>query len=364
MLTTLNTYLTPAGIIAYLKNDVLNFVNQDLRSPKNKNTQLEYLKKRLKDNFFDGMTDEAIATDLKENARFKTYPKLRKALGAVFSLQSGDDVTTQTLDQLKAGEQQDSPIDTNKFDELNAKYGYFVNSKIKKDDLKALFHDLVDACRRVAVLIEQNNSMDDSNGYIYAYKLMALYVNEYQTTLPTVETISQATNKLLSERDKKTEKPFHDVLLVNLTLPFRDEFFDKNGWDKLIKSIGERAFPFFAHAGSIEKNTQTGKAPQTIEEAKKAAALCKYARANEDSDFATLCYSYENDQVSLENEFNQSLDFMASGWPKKTTDSIPNIIVKGQGVMRDGKDIAQGYYWVKLPPSDKRALILGKITDC
>jgi len=48
---------------------------------------------------------------------------------------------------------------------------------------------------------------------------------------------------------------------------------------------------------------------------------------------------------------------MADAWPKKTGDSIPYVQIKGDGV-------AEGYYWIKLPVTDKRALILGDITDC
>ena len=145
-----------------------------------------------------------------------------------------------------------------------------------------------------------------------------------------------------------------------------NEVHDLAGWRALIKKEGEKVLPYFEMAKKIEaklaeqSNEAKFRAPKTLQESTTIAKLCHYSRAISDPEFAVMCAQYN---IS-EGRFNACLDYMVTGWPKKITDSIPALITKGVGVIVNGIDAAAGFYWLKLPVTDKRALILGKITHC
>jgi len=61
-----------------------------------------------------------------------------------------------------------------------------------------------------------------------------------------------------------------------------------------------------------------------------------------------LCREYKVPEV----RFDRCLDYLSTGWPKKQIDAV----------LDTGE--AKGLYWVKLPATDKRSLILGDITNC
>jgi len=99
------------------------------------------------------------------------------------------------------------------------------------------------------------------------------------------------------------------------------------------------------------------RAPVTLKEAMSIHAQCQFDRTQDDEEFSAICHRYK--RVN-EPTFNACLNYMDSSsprWPKKTGDTIPEIIIRGEGD-------AEGYVWLKLPHGDKRALILGDITDC
>ncbi len=233
------------------------------------------------------------------------------------------------------------------WERLNATHGYFPKDQEK---FFALFQQVAAPLRTMAVLFEPNHFARDEMAYAYAYKLMALFVDPNDTRTQTLDAVAAATDKLLVTRGKHMTSPLHDLLL-DMRLPVPGQI-DRQGWQALLKKEGAQALPFFSEAKKIE-DKNGGKAPALLKDARRLQLLCQYARAHEDAAFAATCRDYK---VS-ENSFHQALDFMTSGWPKKTTDSIPALVIQGT-------DQAAGYYWVKLPPDDKRALILGRITGC
>ena len=371
----LNAILTPEAILDYLKKDILAFESTNPKAKRSKATQLDYLKKQLKTCFFEtstNLSDVDLVVLLSTDTRFNTYPYLRTALSAVFSLKTADDESVQNaIQQLERPPALD--WDTAKFhaefNKKNALYGYFTDTS-KTQAYEQLFQKLTIACRTIAVFVEKNNTTDDDTAYDYAYKIMAIFIQPNQA-LPSFEAISKLTQDLLTKRDKKTDNPFYDVLGLKLKLPVASDIGDRSGWIALIKKQGEKVFPFFTYAKEIEiedKISWEKKAPVTIIQAKQADVKRKYKRASDDLEFAMLCYQNDtgkvNDDLDMETTFNACLDYTKSGWPKKIGDSLPDLTIRGEGFTKNGKDIAKGYYWVKLPPSDKHALILGKITDC
>lgn len=321
---------------------------------------LSQLKKKLKDNFFSKWKEisdyEAVLQAIEEDSRFKSnYPKLKEVLQIIFKLKD-DSNKEEALEKLKAITRIDWDLHgaDAQWDIYNERYHYFN----KTPELLQLFTELACACRTMIVLFEENNTEDDTMAYEYAYKLMALFVDENKPNTINFNALAKETYTLLTYSDIDKEHPFHYALLVKLGLPSAKEIQDKAGWHALVKSAGIQAFYFLAMAQKIEEkiktmNNNVPHAPRNIKEAEAISALCRYKRASEDFHFAQLCYRYKVD----ENRFNQCLDYLALGFPKKQTDTIADIQVVGEGH-------ALGLYWVKVPVTDKRALILGDITDC
>ena len=336
------------------------------------------LQNKLKEIFFEhldkAIKDEALLEALEADERFKRdYPRLKAVLKAIFSLRDHDDKASalRHIKSLNGTEESQQHLDSGSdwgtaktsefFKRFESRYGYF--SKIeKKDKLQALFTELVIACRTIIILFENNNTPEDTMAYEYAYKLMALLVEPADLNLSPsnlFDKIAVEAHKLISSVGDHKGKPFHDALQVKLALPDAIDISDREGWLRLIKQEGIQVSPFLAMAKKIEKKIQEMtpskplRAPKTLKEASVIAMFCTYDRANEDLSFADLCYQYK----VPENCFNASLDYIASCWPKKGNDSLPNLTIQGQGV-------AERYYWVKLPSTDKRALILGHMTDC
>ncbi len=378
MPSSLSTFLTINGITDYLRG-VPEFAAE--KKPPNQATKLLTLKKQLQKAFFNTQTnlsDADILNIIENNPQFAASPELSHLLRSIFKL-NNENNNDEILETLKH-----PPTDINtttthaEFERLNHLYGYFTQPE-KKAALQLLFTELAASCQAIATLIEQNNHISDTMAYENAYKIMALFINESEEPLPTFQALATATNDLLTKGDNKTPTPFYDVLYQKVSLPPATAITDKQGWIRFIKREREKALPYFEMAAEIEQKTNF-RAPTSAQAAKVAAVRCKYQRADEDIEFASLCYGYkrktratpldedDGNGGSLEDVFEKSLDFIQTGpppgWPKKTSDTIPNIATRGEGVMQDDKDIADGYHWVKLPPTDKRALILGKITDC
>jgi ankyrin repeat protein len=358
----LDVLLTTKGILQRFKKDVVEFESKNALSRSTKETGLRRLKDQLTQCFFD-KSRTPMSHEIASHPHVKVYPQLSRTLEIIDALDSTDETSLKIVtEQLESMPPDWNAYGSNAyFERLNARLGYF---KPPADllALNNLFNALAIACRASIVILEGNETVSDADVYDAAYAMMAFCIKENQAA-PKLEDLMKSVNRILESRDKRTTKPLQDVFL-HVNLPISSEIKDRNGWFNLIQKEGARALPFFIEASKIQGKTKENKAPQTIRDALAAAALVKYARGAKDPDFATLCYSYDRpgqDEDAenggrLEAVFNKSLDFMATGWPKKTMDTLPNLTVKG--------DAAAGYYWVKLPPSDKRALILGKITDC
>lgn len=362
MLYLNNPLLTSEKIISWFETH-LEQLSQVVPEGSKKPSQLSQLKNKLKANFFESLdktaSDQDVLTALSKDGRFiSNYPKLKQVLTEIFSLRDADDKIS-ALEKLKSINVSDWNTDTanTRLNQLNKKYGYFSETS---PDLLALFTNLAISARVMIVLFEKNNTIDDTMAYDYAYKLMALFVDSSNLNVNTFDTISKDIYNLVVRNDNGKGHPFHDALMVKLELPPAQDLKDaRAGWQDFVKQQGVRSFPSLAMAKKImeqiikQPNESILRAPKDLKEANKMLASCKYTRAAEDPDFAVLCQKYK---VS-ENRFNLCLDYMAYQWPQKTKDSIPDIQIKGEGD-------AQGFYWLKLPVSDKRALILGDITDC
>ncbi len=360
MLYLNNPLLTSDKIIVYFENNLekLSAISdQSSHTP----SSLSQLKSKLKAIFFTQLnkkaTDDEVLQAIKTDMRFTAnYPKLKQILKIIFTLKDTDDKKV-ALEQLQSNQSIDwDPVNSAaQWALLNQKYNYFDNTQ----EFCQFFTELAEVCRIMIVLFEENNTQEDTMAYEYAYKLMALYINGRQLNIESFDTVAKETYKLIANNDGDKSHPLHHALLVKLNLPSANTFEDKAGWQALVKSAGINAFYFLAMAEKIEKKIATKlegsapRAPKNMKEAKAIAALCHYRRASEDPDFAELCHRYK----VTEYRFNQCLDYIASGFPKKETDIIPDIQVIGEGP-------AEGLYWLKLPLADKRALILGDITDC
>ena len=315
-------------------------------------------------------SDSNILEELAIDSRFDSeYPCLKYVLTRIFSLTDADDKAA-ALHQLENSNLIDwtTPEWSSEYKKLDTHYGYFDGLDTEKTlILNDLFKTLAIKCRTMIVLFEKNNNIQDTLAYDYAYKLMALLVDHNDLTTPNklFDKISQETYKLLRPLDNKTGKPFHDALLVLLHLPYARDIADRNGWMKFIKQEGIQAFRFLAMAKKIEhkiaereplieqEDPYLLRAPKTLTEAHNISKHLLYRRANDDIEFANVCYAHH----VKEETFNRCLDYIASGWPKKYEDSLPNVIITGE-------EGARNFVWVKLPTNDKRALILGYITIC
>ncbi|MGV2431948.1 MAG UNVERIFIED_CONTAM: hypothetical protein LVQ98_00670 [Rickettsiaceae bacterium] len=137
--------------------------------------------------------------------------------------------------------------------------------------------------------------------------------------------------------------------------------FDFAKWKHNFINLGPKAIAHFADAVFIESNikreilegipgiTVDGLVPTTAQYFNEMIKRLRYTERGQDPKLADL---YRKLGVT-EAMFNAALEFRKIVIPK-TQDNIPNISV----------DIRDGYYMVKLPSDDPRALVLGHITKC
>lgn len=359
MLYLNNKLLTSERIITWFEQNIVENRTSSIAMP----SPLALLKNKLKAIFFADLhktaSDHHILATLETDTRFTSnYPKLKQILNIIFELSETDDkrLAFEKLNSID-GTDWDTTTANSRFDELNQQYSYFDDTQ---EAVRTQFIELAISCRTLIVLFEKNNTAEDTMAYEYAYKLMAIFLNPTQVNSTSFDTLSRETHKLVTQCDSPT---FHDALLVKLEpLPHATEFTDKEGWRAFIKKEGVKAFPFFIMANNIEEAIKNSfgetaqRAPKSLNEAKSMVRLCSYTRVKEDEAFAQICYNYN---VS-EARFNCCLDIMNTiNWPQnmKSSDFIPNITITGVGDMT-------GLYWLKVPPKDKRALILGDITYC
>ncbi len=366
MLYLNNPLLTSAKIIDYFAENVAT--PTQAAHVAGRPSPLSQLKSKLKAIFFTDLPKQAADADvlraLSEDSRFRSnYPQLKQVLGEIFALSDTDDAAAALL-RLRSLTAVDWSVNgaAAQFGLLNKKYGYFADlSEESLHDLQALFIDLAVACRTMIVLFEKNNMPGDTMAYDYAYKLMALFVDPNHMPAKPFDVIAKETFKLVtSGSESEKEHPFYDMLLGKLRLPKANVISDIEGWRAFIKKEHVRSFPFLAIAAKIEEKIakqanpdDPRRAPCDLREANTIAALCRYSRGDEDFAFAEICHRYEVDDC----RFELCLEYIDTVWPKKSHDTIPDLIIQGSAA-------SAGLYWVKVPVTDKRILIMGDITDC
>lgn len=373
MLYLNNDLLTAQRIQDYVKQnkEALKTKGQNERTP----SKLQQFKNKLQAIFLGSASSDDLINRLNNQRFTEHYSYLKETLTIIFS-SSNVDVIANSLNTLKEAPQGLSDWQAlsaeSEFTLLNEQYGYFDGNLSNKQKTIAfnVFMRLAISCHMMIVLFEENNTPSDTMAYSYAYKLMAMFLSHETLKIPCNEQsdfismrtdelfnfISIQTHKLLDKGPKKANKPFHQILIVELQLPNRGTLNDLVGWQAFIQKRGQSAISFFNMANAIEKKIHECKqvrprAPLCIEEAKEIRMNCKYERIEEDRSFANLCINYD-----IQNHrFNACLDFMQKGrqWPQKQWDNLPNIEIKSQN----------NFYWCKLPVGDKHSLFLGDITS-
>ena len=223
---------------------------------------LTQLKNKLKSIFFERLeknsTDEQVLAALATEERFaRDYPGLKAVLGTIFSLQNGDDKHGALALFRNINSDRNTSQAGDFFSQIDKQYGYFSTTP-DAGKLQAVFTRLAAACRSMIVLFEQNNTPEDDMAWQYAYFLMALltapedlHLNQEQL----FHTLAAKTHALLSTVDD--DKPFHEAMLVKLTLPHARDMSDRAGWVKLIVQEGVKAFPSLAIAKKIERKIKS-----------------------------------------------------------------------------------------------------------
>jgi len=331
-----NPYLNPPQLIFDLATKL-----------KKGHLHIQRVKQTIIDLYFPKLSLEEAMACLETDIRFADYPDLKDALVYLLRTEQIDLEALETLKNKITKKAWQASASETEFQQFNTQYDYFEQNEASL----ALYKNLVEASRAIIVLIEKNNTPDDTMAYEYAYKMMALFIDDISTrdTLAWLDHIASKMLKLTTTFDTKITHPYHDALLTTrLSLPLASELTDRAGWTRLIEAHGVKGYEALGYAAHIE-SINDGYAPQKLNAAKALLAQCEYSRSAEDSDFATLCHAHR----VPESCFNACLDYMQSGWPKKTEDNLPD------------KTITHGKFtWSKLPVTDKRALILGDITDC
>lgn len=367
MLRLNNDLLCLEGLIASFKKEVID--KKEPAHGRSTPSLLVQLKTKLKSIYFATLgknaTDDVILATLEQDPRFKSdYPEFKAALSTIFSSNETIDKNV-ILAQLEASRSLQLNTEARartQWEQLNSKLGYFSEAS----DLFPLFNALASASRVMIVLIEQNNAPDDTMAYTYAYRLMALFVDQTTSPIPDLATIAKLTEGLLKKMAPgKINTPYHDMLLNQVQLPIAYMVSDRKGWQQFIASNQENivsALRFFAMAPAIEKQikkeTGIASAPSSLPQARMMAVLCSFARGAENPELALLCRDYNIPENGDECSFNKCLDYLDTiSWPVKFGDSLPHPEI-------EGTDNAEGYCWVKLPTDDLRALILGRITGC
>lgn len=268
------------------------------------------------------------------HAPFDKYPNLQKLYLQLVNLE---------FSEWEEGEKFYSRNDQ-LFLELNVEKKYFVFEEGKEYEiLYDLFNRLMLACEKMSVLIEKT---DPHEVPLSAYKLMALIcVPGAPETFKYNYVIQQAF--YLVKNNSPT--PYHEALITQLYhLSPRHHLKDFKGWKILLSKYRYQALRYFADAENIER-LNSNDAPKNINIAKAISYAHKYPRAKEDIDFAEICRK----QVVPNEVFCRALDYMQAGWPRKNLDDLPDVEVA---------DATGVYFWLKLPVSDKHALILGQYT--
>jgi hypothetical protein len=227
---------------------------------------------------------------------------------------------------------------------LNKQYGYFKELA----PLQIFYSELAEKLRFIMKTLEFGHHYpNDKIFFESAYKLMALYIDE--------ENIPESYLLLCSRMDEvfKTHS-IHDSLVVALsTIPEKNKLSRFLEWQVLFhqnKGFWHVIKSFAKHAEAIEAKL-TPEKKLNVQNIRETELNIDYPRASEDPDFTELC---KNHNVGQET-FTKCIELIKTGWPKKMHDHLPFVVVG---------DEQKEYFFVKLPVDDKRALILGDITEC
>ena len=325
MLSLNNPKLSAQGILEELKQVQSKNTVQRLNSFQVSLAKI-YYDKNFNSNELDTKREDILT--IITSPLFDEFPALQSVLQNVFSYKE-----LPSLDTINSLAISETIGNAQNFATINQKYGYFNNAD-QLGNLTQLYQQLEPLCRKMSILVEKQAYDEEM-----AYKIMVLcYPND------TIDTIANKAMKLFKGRDKSVNSHYHDTFVTELSpFPKSDDVNNLPGWQKFILNNGFSALQFFKECQLFDD------APATIQAAKTTLLSKTYPRANENKNFAEFCKKYR----ITNNEFEAGLDFIATGWPKKTTDNIPEVdilITK-----------THNYRWVKLPTDDWRALYLGKM---
>ncbi len=168
----------------------------------------------------------------------------------------------------------------------------------------------------------------------YSYKLSMLF-----------HTVEEVYRYIENYMDCQAIRPIHDLCLFNLP---SEGAWNSAAWAKLALEHGTEATNFLAFAAHIEKKLK--RPPVSLDEVKQVAKDVRYARHKENPRLSDIFLA----QDISENVFNKILD----NHKPKSVDHLPDLFI-------DGKEFNEPkFYMKKLPFTDLRGYVLGKMTHC
>ena len=202
--------------------------------------KIEAIQRAVKDIYFESMDERAIQASLGSEAApfYPDYCSLQKALRIILASEPNLDAMIRDIKPLTTSEDwlpSDGMLLDN-YSRLDQQHGYFQGADPKGAVvLRSEFKELVSVCRKITVLVEKNNTSDDTMAYDYAYKLMALFTDP---AAPDFSRIVSLTKGLIASINTDRLHPFHEALLVRLEgLPRADKITDRLGWQGLIQKL-------------------------------------------------------------------------------------------------------------------------------
>lgn len=279
------------------------------------------------------------------------------------------------------------------FQKIEDEHGYFDSTQEEAAGLA--FIQFFKIAKIVGDFIENNNDETNSVAFEHAYKMLVIF---YQDPDKILKPVNDYLNAFMN-----TDAPLHDALIYPIpsdVTKIQSGHLDLKGWQALIQKNGPKATRFFGNAFAIQKHTENGGAPQTIEEATSAAKKAQFRFAFLFPELAELCVNYgvsekiyetclnihfrikgrtheeikseKKGTVSKEEESKifkdvppdlsmeerqMALDVLKNYKPR-SSDHLPDEVIDGSMI---GKP---GYVFMKLPKNDHHAYLLGQVTNC
>ncbi len=245
------------------------------------------------------------------------------------------------------------------FQELEMRFLYFPKLKANKtpDHITKLYLACYKFCEYHAVFQEDTYSHSEMGKR--AYNMMVLFGKG------GIHNILTELNNFVNNHLEDSKKPTHDILMYNIPkhgMVFQGQNppFDLKFWKENFIHIGVNAIKYFSDVEIIESTVKrdidsgmrvdaVGAVPTTREYFDDVFSRAEYGRKKENPYLAELYRTLKIGQST----FNAALDFLAVK-TEKTADNIPEVSI----------NIGKGYYLVKIPHNDPRALVLGHITNC